>query len=196
MSNLLNLPCELILLEIASHLAIEDIYNLLLTNRQLYHMLENRQYQRPSFHLLERVIKWKKRAVFRRFLENDLDAKVLSDSGGVRRHVLFVQTPTRMKMMKPLLEQANLERKPTDMFYLRVNISGKTFLAWFLHEGWRLEHVGVERQWIDRYHAKTWQLRKSISTALKGQTFSQPLPFQKLANRPVSTWYIQTNTQW
>jgi hypothetical protein len=135
MSNFLNLPCELILLEIASHLAIEDLYNLLLTNRQLYHMLANRLYQHPSFHLPERVIKRKKRAVFRRFLENDLDAKVLSDSGGVRIHALFVQRPTRMKMMKPLLEQANLERKPTDTFYLRVNISGKTFLARFLYEG-------------------------------------------------------------
>jgi hypothetical protein len=76
MSRLLRLPNEL-LMDISSGLVTEHLHSLVLTNRVLHLLLENRLYEAPSEVALTRVIDTGNVAVFQRFLECGLDVNVV-----------------------------------------------------------------------------------------------------------------------
>jgi hypothetical protein len=140
MASLHTLPRKLVL-DICSHLQTRDIYRLLRTNRYLYHLLKNRLYENPSWYLFSRVIEKEKHVVFRRFLENNLDAQVRTavdnrDPYLARLNRVYVASPGRMRMLQPLLEAVdfwNWMRK--DLFYLWVRTPARDFGIMFVNCG-------------------------------------------------------------
>jgi hypothetical protein len=98
MARFVNIPTELIF-QISSRIESKDSHSFSLTNQNLYHRNGGRLFGCPSIKALAPLLEDENVAVFRRFLQYNLDAKVLPDvKSGNPSLDLFTSVGARVHM--------------------------------------------------------------------------------------------------